>query len=292
LRNAEKILITIRLCGGLGNTLFQLALGIAFEARGRNVVYDVSLLDADRGRRYLLADFGLNLNIVRDNAPVTYQEKSLCYDPDVLNLESGVLNGYWQNEKYFADHAPYIRSILFRHMKFSEKTLEIAQKIKEAGERSCFIHVRRTDNLRATSTLYHGLTEPENSLYYSRVIDLVGIVSAFVFSDDPTWAKENLSPFLNAVFVTHNGVSFTEDETHNLHKNDAGREVEDLWLMSLCRHAIIANSTFSFWGSWLNMHESEEPRTRIVIAPDPWYSSDEAGPTEIIPERWTKVSTK
>ena len=151
------------------------------------------------------------------------------------------------------------------------------------------MHVRRSDNLRPTSTLYHGLTsanDPYYGLAIERVRDQIAAPHFFIFSDDPKYVEETVRPGLvELTKVTHNAPSFTEDETHNLHKNDSGREVEDLWLMSLCRHAIIANSTFSWWGAFLQKpHEKQ-----IVIAPDPWYSSDEAGPTDIIPERWLKV---
>ena len=256
-------MITIRLCGGLGNQLFQWALGLAFESRGRNVKYDVSQLDADAGRRYLLGDFGWNLNVVRENAPVTFQEKSLLYDPEVLELKEGVLQGYWQNEKYFKEHELYIRGMLFKHTNFSPLTLATAKRIFELGDQSCFVHIRRTDNLRLTSTLYHGLTDPM-SIYYenswARIVSEVGQgVHFFIFSNDADFVNNSMQPH-EGVFtvVHHNAPSFTEDAAHNLHKTDEGREVEDLWLMSLCRHAIIANSTFSWWGAWLNQHESDE----------------------------------
>lgn len=284
-------MITLRLCGGLGNQLFQLALGIAFSSRGRNVKYDLTLLDADCGRRYLLGDFGFELNAVREDAPVTYQEQSLRFDPSVLELKEGVLNGYFQSEKYFQPHELYIHGTIFNRTRFSPETLAVAQKIKEAGENSCFVHVRRSDNLRANSMLYHGLTDAANAVYYGRALKMLlerlPVVQFFMFSDDAKWCAQNFCETKSLTIVTHNAPSFSVDETHNLHKNDSGREVEDLWLMSLCRHAIIANSTFSYWGAWLNQFENIQPR--IVIAPDPWFSGGDLDATDIIPERWTKV---
>lgn len=284
-------MITIRLCGGLGNQLFQWALGLAFHARGRNVSYDASLLDCDPARRYLLGDLGLSISPVHENQSPTVVEKSLRFDTTILGTKEGVLQGYWQSEKYFWLNQAYIRGVLFKRTRFSPKTLAVAQKIKEAGENSCFVHVRRSDNLRATSTLYHGLTNPREGNYYRNaihsVLDRDVKMQFFAFSDDPAWLNDYRPPS-HVTVVKHNLPSFAEDETHNLHKNDSGREVEDLWLMSLCRHAIIANSTFSWWGAWLNQFENIQPR--IVIAPDPWFSGGDLDATDIIPERWTKVA--
>lgn len=284
-------MIQIRLCGGLGNQLFGFALGLAFSAQSRIVKYDVTLLDQDPARRFLLNDFGWHMDVVRENAPITVQEKSLCFDPEILELKGDqVLNGYWQNEKYFEHLANYIRGFVFLRTKFSARTLEVAQQIMACGARSCFVHVRRSDNLRESSTLYHGLTDT-SAPYYDKAIDLafekIPDIHYFVFSDDPEWCKRAASDWNKiTTLVSHNAPSFTEDESHNLHKTTTGREVEDLYLMSLCRHAIIANSTFGWWGAWLQTpHEGQ-----IVIAPDPWYNTDEAGPTEIIPERWEKVA--
>lgn len=288
-------MITIKLCGGLGNQLFQLALGLTFEGRGRQVRYDLSAFESDPARRYLLDDFGFDLPKTSAENP-TIIEPSLLYHENILVLRNAVLQGYWQNEKYFEHLGPYIRGMLFERVHLGDKTKELALKIAALGTSSCFVHIRRSDNLRPTSTLYHGLTEP-NDPYYGRAIAIVKekveTPHFFVFSDDPAYVEQTVQPgLISLTKVSHNAPSFTERSDHNLDKNSLGREVEDLYLMSLCHHAIIANSTFSWWGSWLNKREGPELRNRIVTAPDPWYSSDQAGPTDIIPARWTKVPVK
>lgn len=286
-------MLTLRLCGGLGNQLFQWALGVALEWRGNQVQYDTTLLDQDRGRRYLLCDFGLKLNLTKDDAPITVQEKGLRFDPAILELKGNqVLNGYWQTDNYFASVGDYIRQTLFRKTILSRKTLEITQQIKELRNGSCFVHVRRTDNLRPTSTMYHGLTNAIESPYYGRalakILELPDI-HFFIFSDDPEWCAANFKGEQITV-VSHNTPSFTVDEANNLHKSEGGREVEDLWLMSLCHHAIIANSTFSWFGAWLNNPERYD---RTIIAPDPWFNPPtDLDSADIIPERWTKCSTR
>jgi glycosyl transferase family 11 len=292
--------VTIQLAGGCGNQLFQFALGLALEAKGRAVQYDVSAFDSDPARRYMLGDFGLNLPTVNTGPTPTMRETSLLFDPAFLDARPGaVLAGYFQSEKYFSHLRNYLRGVLFDKMFKGEKTQELALKIAELGSSSCFVHVRRSDNLRPTSTLYQGLTDPKATPYYREAIRLMfeknAAMNLFVFSDDPKWLAE-YKPIRECVtVVSHNAPSFTERSDHNLDKNNLGREVEDLYLMSLCRHAIIANSTFSFWGAWLGRSGSlhgEILNDRIITAPDPWYSSDEAGETEIIPDSWIKVPVK
>ncbi len=280
--------ITMRLMGGLGNQLFQWALGLAFESRGRNVKYDISTLDCG-GRRYMLGNLGWNLNTVRENAPITAQEKSLRFDPEILMLTEGVLNGYWQSEKYFIEHENYIRGMIFRRMQFSPKTLAVAQKIKELGEHSCFVHVRRTDNLSKRAAPVHTLLTADSCRYYADALSeakqRIPDVHWFIFSDDPKWVHQNWGHCDHTTVVDHNPLSGTVGEDHEVGHGPAGREVEDLWLMSLCRHAIIANSTFSWWSAWLNFRQEG----RTVIAPQQWFVDPSLDATEICPERWTKL---
>lgn len=295
----------IRLKGGLGNQLFQWALGRALEHRGYVVQYEASILGGSRDRKYLLGDLGLNLPIVtfpdrysqRNEGPLRFQANVLDY-PDMRN-DDFVFDGYWQSEKYFADIGDQIRKEVFDEigrlyfLVLSSATVTSEHIIKQTSE-SCFIHIRRSDNLRPTSTIYHGLTDA-NAPYYQRAIKIMRErfpgVKFYVFSDDSEYIKATFTA-ADMVCVTHNAPSFTVDDTNNLHKTENGREVEDLYLMSLCRHAIIANSTFSWWGAWLNRDEAKEPRERLVIAPDPWFSGEtNLDATDIIPDRWLKVST-
>ena len=291
-------MIHIRLKGGLGNQLFQWAMGRAIEARGEQVEYDRSVIDVVRDRRYLLGDFGLELPIAKQHLPTMVNERSMRYQPEFLDMREVTLDGYWQTEKYFLPIADQLRADLFAKMQFCPQTWDMALKIRETPN-SCFLHVRRTDNLRSTSTLYHGLTDAVNAQYYVKavkaVLDCYPDAHFFVFSDDPKWCEANFrNP--HCTVVSHNLPSFIEGADHNLTKNTTGREVEDLYLMSLCRHAIIANSTFSLWGAWLNHHEGIADR--VVTAPDPWFGQErfmeheanDLDSTDILPERWLKVT--
>jgi hypothetical protein len=104
-------------------------------------------------------------------------------------------------------------------------------------------------------------------------------VKFFIFSDDPDWCKNEFPGFR---VVDHNkpgGKLFGTDQT--------GKEHEDLWLMGLCRHAIIANSTFSWWGAWMG----DEQPGRTVIGPKTWFGPALAQleTKDILPDRWIKL---
>ena len=103
--------------------------------------------------------------------------------------------------------------------------------------------------------------------YYKNALDIIGgYENLYVFSDDINWCKTNLK-FKNMVFVEGND------------------DVEDLWLMSLCDHNIIANSSFSWWGAWLNINPNKK-----VISPKRWFGEQtNLSSDDIIPVSWTKI---
>jgi hypothetical protein len=287
-------MVGIVLKGGLGNQLFQYALGCAFEHRGKKVVYNNSLLQPGRGRLYLLDKLGLDLHINNEfwgPTPIV-EEKSLRYNPDIFMFDECILNGFWQCERYFLDVQDEIRAVV-NGMRGSSQTIAVGRQIVDAGEKSCFIHVRRTDNLRPEAIKVHGLISADDCHYYERAIYLmrekVPGVHFFSFSDDPLWLRENgcWDPDVVTV-VDHNTMSGYTDHKHEIHDQEGGTEHEDLWLMSLCHHAIIANSSFSWWGAWLNPKQED----RIVIAPDPWFATKDLDSTDIIPDRWTRVKIR
>jgi hypothetical protein len=282
-------MISIVLKGGVGNQIFQWALGRALVHRGKNVVYDNSLLQPGRGRIYLLDKLGLELPIKNGwNKPII-EEKSLRYNPTIFMFDEVILNGFWQSEKYFLEVQDEIRSSVFKGVSFSEETLAVSRQIAEAGDRSCFIHVRRTDNLTERAAPVHTLLTREGCDYYDRAIrlmcEMVPSVKFFAFSDDKEWLHQMWGDFLHFVIVDHNPMSGEEQPDHEVRGDNVGRECEDLFLMSLCHHAIIANSSFSWWGAWLNTKQTD----RIVIAPEKWFATPDLDSTDIVPERWMRL---
>ena len=133
------------------------------------------------------------------------------------------------------------------------------------------IHVRRGDYVSdAITQEIHGLSPLE---YYAAAIQHIAHVAVqphfFVFSDDPSWVRQNLHIDYPTTYVEH---------------NTADRNYEDLRLMSLCRHHIIANSTFSWWGAWLGSN-----RAKMVIAPKRWFNTPDKDTRDLIPRSWIQL---
>lgn len=178
------------------------------------------------------------------------------------------LVGYWQSEKYFQDVAQVIRADFTFKPSLANRNAEVAEQIGQVNAVS--VHVRRGDyvkNPRANET--HGLCSPE--YYYAAVqyvADRVEQPNFFIFSDDIAWAKDNLKMTMPCQYIDHNHGS----ESYN-----------DMRLMSLCRHHIIANSSFSWWGAWLNSNAE-----KIVVAPARWFSKGHST-RDLIPDSWVTL---
>ena len=173
--------------------------------------------------------------------------------------------GYWQSEKYFRNHGNVIRADLTFKDPLTGQNLEWASRI--GGSMAVGMHVRRGDYAANPKTLaVHGLCSPD---YYRSAVDFIAshvdTPVFFVFSDDIPWVMEHLKIGLPCHYIDHNkGLA-----SHN-----------DMRLMSLCRHHIIANSSFSWWGAWLNSAPG-----KIVIAPRRWFANGRAV-DDLIPEGW------
>lgn len=190
------------------------------------------------------------------------------YNPAFKAFGDGTyLHGYWQSETYFEDAAQQIRSDFTFPEFSSSENAEMAARIGEGL--SISLHVRRGDYLSLGA---HTLCD---QAYYdkalARVLDgLSGTPTVYVFSDDPAWVKENLPLPCERVVVDLNG-----SET----------DYEDMRLMSLCNHNIIGNSSFSWWGAWLN----QAPEKRVA-GPAKWFGDPKLVNPDILPERWMKIS--
>ncbi|MGD0999505.1 MAG: alpha-1,2-fucosyltransferase [Candidatus Brocadiia bacterium] len=281
-------MIIVRLRGGLGNQLFEYACGRALSLRnGAPLKLDLTGY-RDRSyaerRPYLLDRFriaaseagALEMKLAHGGriaraltalAPSrrfrTFSEEALHFQPEVAAARGNVyLLGYWQCERYFADCADPVRSEFALKSEPQAESLRLLREIEDCEAVS--VHVRRGDFL--TEPGFH-VCDPE---YYQGAAESIAkAVRApryYVFSDDPAWTKEHLA-LQPAVFVGHNG---------------AGRPEEDLRLMRRCKHHIIANSTFSWWGAWLCEHPG-----KIVIAPRRWFADPKRDSSDIVPASWT-----
>ena len=264
--------------GGLGNQMFQYALGRSLEALGKEVLFERGLLDACSARTYLLDDLQTSVRFADKVYGPEIVEQGMPFDPQVLAGDACTLTGYWQSEKYFREIAKDLRKELVPTYT-KARTREVAAKISTS---SVALHIRRSDSLSVRALPYHGLLC--TTAYYNRAVEYIRSrvpePKFFVFSDDIPWCRANLK--LDATFVDHNAMSGTCDPAGIITKGSRGRECEDLYLMSRCQHAIIANSSFSWWGAWLGDNKQD----RIVIAPRQWFVAPNMDARDIVPLRW------
>ncbi|HEY7533898.1 MAG TPA: alpha-1,2-fucosyltransferase, partial [Nitrospiraceae bacterium] len=213
--------------------------------------------------------FGRALRRLRKPAMAVISERSFGFDPAVLDCRTPCyLKGYWQSPKYFAAIEPKIRRELTVSTPLKGQNEELAERIRASI--ACSIHVRRGDYVTSSPTnKYHGSCSGEYYYAAERFLQRhVNQLRLFVFSDDPEWARRNLRFASPAVVVDHN-----HDQGH-----------EDLRLMTMCRHHVIANSTFSWWGAWLCDHPE-----KIVIAPQKWFGEAGHSTEDLIPKNWARV---
>lgn len=199
-----------------------------------------------------------------------FREERTEFQSEFVQLpDNTYLLGYWQSEQYFSSIEEIIRSEFTFKEPLAGRNRDLADKIEKCE--SVSLHVRRGDYIsHPIVRQVHGVCTQE---YYMEAIkEVTKSVSRphfFVFSDDPQWVQEHLLIDYPVTYVTHNSV---------------GDASEDLRLMSLCRHNIIANSSFSWWGAWLN-----ENREKIVITPRVWFLESYRQNRDLLPAKWKKL---
>lgn len=264
----------VRLNGGLGNQMFQYAFGRSVsKIRGEDLFFVKVGLDRGYHRAYSLGAFNVEAKFTGGVSGPVYDERTFAYDPGVFAAPTGSYYcGCWQTEKYFNE--ALVRKELSFKNPMSQQTEQVAEKIR--SRTSAFIHVRRTDYLYPATAAYHGnmgMDYYEKAMAYVR--ERVPNVHFFVFSDEPQWCR---GAFQGDAFtiVGHNGMG------------DGSRgpstEHEDLYLMSLCGHAIIPNSSFGWWGAWLNPEKQ-----RVVVAPERWFAGANLDTKDLIPPHWSRL---
>jgi hypothetical protein len=198
------------------------------------------------------------------------ETKEFCFDPNFFDCPDGsYIRGFWQTEKYFQSISEIIRQEFAFRFSPDEKNYELLNIIKNTNAVS--IHIRRGDYVSVVKTnQLHGLCDLS---YYINSVNIISNkypnVHFFIFSDDIPWARANLVLDSPCTYVDIN----SENNSH-----------EDLRLMTYCKHNIIANSSFSWWGAWLN----KNPK-KIVIAPKKWMTNVSVESIELIPDTWIKI---
>jgi hypothetical protein len=297
-------LVVTRLMGGLGNQMFQYAAGRAlalrcavdlkldvtgFATKGPHTrrTYELGsfAIKASLAGEADLARFGRSANLrsawrerlmrslrvdVGRSGSQIYREPHFRFDPAVAKLRAPIyLDGYWQTEKYFLHIADQLRREFALQTPLVGTNATLAAQISATNAVS--LHVRRGDYVSdPTTNRYHGVCSLD---YYQRAVEFIkGRTEAphvFIFSDDPEWSRTYLRFSAPTTFV-------------DVNSPDNG--VADLRLMSGCRHHILANSSFSWWGAWLN------PSTaKIVIAPSRWFADAAHDTQDLIPPAWVRL---
>jgi len=296
-------MIKIFTFGGLGNQMFQYAAARALaEQLGTSVCIDKSFLNIysknttprcfeldsfcrkpdenttsskNRGRLFLKIYPKIKGNLLGRKIAKNYnlyeEKQEFNFDSNFLSLpDKTLLLGYFQSEKYFAQLQEIIRDCFTFKKPISGKNAEIAEKINSTNAVS--IHIRRGDYVSNAKSM--NIYAQNSSEYYEKAINhirqQVENPVFFVFSDDPEEAKK---------IISTPGTTFID-------WNNGQNSYLDMQLMSLCKHNIIANSSFSWWGAWLN--KSAE---KVVIAPANWFNDENKNSQtiDLIPEKWIRM---
>ena len=281
----------VRIMGGLGNQLFEYALYIKFKTMGYEAYVDTNgyrngeefrscQLEAigatfeeapESGKRKLFCNTNSRLSMAiakRLHKKTHFRQRELFFDESILNQKEGYFDGYWQSEKYFAGSEDEIRDAIELKEELSQQNQAYLSRMSSDVD-SVSVHIRLGDYLDNDS-MYGGIcTEDYYEKAISYILENVSKPSFYVFSNDIEKAKNifSLLGVADATFVEGN----SEDKGYI-----------DLFLMSACRHHIIANSSFSWWGAWLGKAED-----KIVVAPSTWVKGIRSD--DVCPDSWVRI---
>jgi hypothetical protein len=306
-------MIIIRFVGGLGNQMFQYAMARALSNRhGSPLFIDASLCAATENlsssglalrpyeldvfkiqgqmwngecekkffkirkefkfRRDVLLLFCKSVNMFSETfMPLIYERKDVGFDKSILRLPDNVcLQGYFPSFKYFDSCRDMIREDFIFNTEPGEQNRKMIDEM--ASVNSVSVHVRRGDYI--TSQKANDKFGMCSLSYYKKSLDYIANrienPHFFVFSNDAQWVSENIKIDYPTRYVTH---------------NTGNTSYEDMRLMSHCKHNIIANSSFGWWGAWLN----DNPE-KIVVAPSPAFDKLSLKDDDFIPDEWIRIA--
>jgi hypothetical protein len=278
-------MIIVELTGGIGNQMFQFAHGLSISRElDMELRLDTSSLDKQPGSRrysrtYRLNEFGLDEKVIR---PAILQDLGLSIDNErnnsnIIQLEKGInpgdhtiLRGWFQGEKYFSNVSDEIRR-MFAFGELSSETARQLAAIISKSKNPVAVHVRRGDYINLWNL---AVCKPSYFLRAKRHIEkFVDAPVYIVFSEDISYCREFMGK--DSIYV-----------------DESVSDIDSLHLMQLCRHHIISNSTFSWWGAWLSVSKDG-----IVIAPSRWVNDETRNHQklvvdELIGESWHQVDVE
>lgn len=300
-------MIIIRMTGGLGNQMFQYALYLKLCSMGREVKFDdITEYDRADARHIMLWAFGIDypkadrdeINEITDGflklshrvrrklfgrKSLEYHERDCNFDGQILEKERAYLTGYFQSEKYFKDIEDKVRSAFI----FSDRIWQgINGELKGRMEGyltriqeslSVAVHVRRGDYV-TSSQIYGGIcTESYYCAAVKHMLTFFPGAAFYIFTNDPEWAREWVPRLCGQI----NGITGDRFTVVEGTREDTG--YLDMFLMSRCRNYILANSSFSWWGAWLNPSPDKK-----IIAPSKWFNNQDC--RDIYTEDMIKIS--
>lgn len=288
-------MIVVNFKGGLGNQMFQYALGRKLSLASKDtLMFDTGGLrraeiSGDVSRPFALSAFNISGSIAPSDlatrARYPYgifskfvhlfrtkllRQMHVGWEPALLHPRGNVyLDGYFQSPKYFED----IRTTLLQDFTLKDTPSETAARFRAImrNTESVSVHIRRGDYV--SNTKVQSAYGTCSLQYYQKAMEMLGrrvpSPSWFVFSDDISWAREHLAFPGEVTYVSDHLIS----------------DAEEFSLMAACKHNIIANSSFSWWGAWLNQNPE-----KIVIAPDPWFDTKKNEHKDLIPDSWIRIA--
>ncbi len=302
-------MIIVRLKGGLGNQMFQYALGRRLAQNHKTDLYiDLTfLLNRLPRKNFVFRDYALSVFNIKEKFtwlsrlgcshlffrdlvfPLQYtylklrnivdknywirEKEDYWFDESVLRLPDNVyLDGYWQSYKYLEGIEDILRQDFAFKKELDKKSAILAEKIRAVN--AICVNIRRTDYVsNPFNNQFFGVLGLD---YYQRgeeiIVSRIKDPVFFVFSDDISWCKNNLKFKTETIFIEH---EYAGEKFSNY-----------LRLMTLCKHFIIPNSTFAWWAAWLN----PDPE-KIVITPKKWVSDTEINKNtkDLIPPSWLRI---
>ena len=290
-------MVIIKIAGGLGNQMFQYALARILQINGRNVLLDCSGYhihsQKDTIRNYELDKFRTKIRKASPKEISKYYnwwqlilcylgrmfkkdlskiiiEKEHCYQAKVAECDNKYLIGFWQSENYFkAVRKELLEDFCFQHFTLSQRNQKLQKKLL-TEKNSVAVHIRGGDyTIAGNMSLYGNIcTTDYYKKAFSYIEKIIGNANYYIFTNDRKWMKQIITENNNII------------EVIDWNSEDEGWI--DMYLMSICKHNIIANSSFSWWAAWLNQNEK-----KVVIAPSKWQNG--ADIEDIVPEEWVRM---